>query len=165
MRGLVRGRNVLVVLVLLLPMAVMCHGEDPHPIQWALTLKSTASTRRKGTAVHGTLRAKILPGWHLYAMEQQPGGPTPTKIDVPDGQMLILGDAIEEQTAPIVVNDPNFNLETRYFENMAVFNLPLKTVSVTQSTLRVDVLYQTCNDRMCLPPAVAHVSAQMRVGR
>jgi len=144
------------------------HAEDPHPIQWSLTTKATELPLRKGTAVQAVLRAKILPGWHLYAMEQQPGGPTATRINLSPNQVFALNGPIESETAPIIMNDPNFNLETRYFEGDASFRIPAKAtslVSAAQAKLTVDVLFQTCNDRMCLPATIVHVSAQIRRGR
>jgi len=148
--------------------APVCHAETPHPIQWTLTAKTAKLPLRKGTAIQTTLHAKILPGWHLYAMEQQPGGPIATRINLAPNQPFGLDGAIESEMPPIVTNDPNFNLETRYFERDASFRIPVKatsSVSTAQAKLTVDVLFQTCSDRMCLPATIMHVSAQTQRGR
>jgi DsbC/DsbD-like thiol-disulfide interchange protein len=149
-------------------MAILAsHAEDPHPIQWTLTAKTADLPLRKGSAVQTILRAKILPGWHLYAMEQQPGGPTATKINLSQNQPFGLNGSIESEMPPIITNDPNFNLETRYFEGDASFRIPVKvtsTVNAAHAKIMVDVLFQTCNDRLCLPATVVHVNAQVQRG-
>jgi DsbC/DsbD-like thiol-disulfide interchange protein len=175
-----RGRNtmqtrlgryvkVAIFLVTFGAMAVPgCNAADPHPIQWTLTAKAMNLPLRQGSVVQAILRAKILPGWHLYATEQQPGGPTATRINLSPSQPFRLDGAIESEMPPAITNDPNFNLETRYFEGDASFRIPIKAtsrVSAAQEKLTVDVLFQTCNDRMCLPATVVHVSAQTQRGR
>jgi hypothetical protein len=145
----------------------VCHAEDPRPITWALSAKTSTLPMRKGAMVQAKLHAVIQPGWHLYAMEQEPGGPTATKISMSPNQVFVLMGPIESETPPVIMNDPNFNLETRYYEGNAVFVIPIKTIatpSVAQGKLTVDVLFQTCNDRMCLPATVVHVSAVARAG-
>lgn len=142
-------------------------AEDPHPIRWTLTAKTADLPLRKGSAVQTILRAKILPGWHLYAMEQQPGGPTATRINLSENQAFSLNGSIESEMPPIIANDPSFNLETRYFEGDASFRIPVKvtsTVNATQAKIMVDVLFQTCNDRLCLPATVVRVSTQVQRG-
>ena len=168
-RKLSRRLKTAVVLVAVGIMAgPVCRAADPRPIQWTAAAKTTQLPLRKGAAVQVTLHAKILAGWHLYAMEQEPGGPTATRINLAPNQAFALNGSIESETPPIITNDPNFNLETRYFEGEASFHIPVKVMSSTsgaQATLMIDVLFQTCNDRMCLPATVVHVSAPIQRGR
>jgi hypothetical protein len=163
-----RLKTAAILVVVGLMAGTVCRAADPHPIQWTATAKTTQLPLRKGAAVQATLHAKILAGWHLYAMEQRPGGPTATRINLAPNQAFALNGSIESETPPIIMNDPNFNLETRYFEGEALFHIPLKVVfptSAAQAKLMIDVLFQTCNDRMCLPATVVHVSAPIQRGR
>jgi hypothetical protein len=158
------GIGVLLTAILLSAWPLPIHAEDPVPVRWTLTASAADLPLRKGSLVKAVLHASILPGWHLYALEQQPGGPTPTKISVPDHAAFIVSGPIGAQAMPEVVNDPNFNLETRYFEDRAGFSIPLKAVSAVpsqQPKLAVEVLFQTCNDRMCLPPRLVSVSGHI----
>ena len=158
-------RAVAVYLTLCVMAISACHAENPHPIQWTLTARTAELPLRKGSVVRTILHAKIMPGWHLYAMEQQSGGPTATRISLSPDQTFGLNGAIESETPPIVMNDPNFNLETRYFEGDASFHIPVKAISAVSAALTkltVDVFFQTCNDRLCLPATVVHMSTQIR---
>src|SRR5882757_8574012 len=56
-------------------------GETPQPIRWALSASTRDSLPPKGGAsVTSHLHASIQEGWHLYALNQEPGGPTATRI-------------------------------------------------------------------------------------
>jgi DsbC/DsbD-like thiol-disulfide interchange protein len=164
-----RCKRDLLVFVLAIAVIPTCRAEDPHPhpIQWSLTASASTLPLRDGSQVHGTLHAKIQPGWHLYAMDQLPGGPTATRISLPMSRVFALSGSIEANTAPLIANDPNFDLETRYYEGEASFRIPVRVTSsagVAQAKLAVDVLFQSCNDHLCLPPVVVHLSAQPKQG-
>jgi thiol:disulfide interchange protein DsbD len=140
-------------------------AETPHPIHWALS--ATAESRlplRKGSTLVAHLYATIQPGWHLYALDQEPGGPTATRISLTKGRPFTLSGDIDEST-PMTAIDPNFNLQTHFFLGEAHFTIPLKVSSAVKNkapVVAVDVLYQTCNDTMCLPPTVAHVTSEVK---
>jgi DsbC/DsbD-like thiol-disulfide interchange protein len=155
------------LLVLAMAMATIstCRAEAPHPIKWSLTANAAVLPLSKGSQVQATLRAQIQPGWHLYALDQEPGGPTATKISLPASQAFTLNGSIESDIAPIIANDPNFNLETRFFEGDTSFRIPVEATSPASAApakLTVEVFFQTCSDRTCLPPVVARVSAQVK---
>lgn len=161
-------RKLFALLLLVVSGASASRAEDPHPVQWSLVSRASTLPLRKGSPVEATLHAKILPGWHLYAMDQIAGGPIATRVNLPPGQPFVLVGSIEAEKAPITMNDPNFNLESRYYEGEASFRFSVKATSpatAAQAKLTVDILFQTCNDRMCLPPSVVHVSTPVRTGR
>lgn len=137
-------------------------GATPQPIQWALS----ASVRnhlplRKGAAVTAHIHATIQPGWHVYAIDQKPGGPIAARIIVPLDQAFVLAGDIDEPS-PTRVYDPNFNMETRFYENEANFSVPLIATKNGSPKLSIDVHYQACNDSLCLPPTTAHLSTIVR---
>ena len=127
-------------------------GATPQPIHWTLS----ASVRDhlplgKGAAVTAHIHAVIQPGWHVYAMDQKPGGPIAARIIVPLDQAFVLVGDIDEPS-PTRVYDPNFNMETRFYENEANFSVPLTATKTGSPKLSIDVYYQACNDSLCLPP-------------
>jgi DsbC/DsbD-like thiol-disulfide interchange protein len=165
-----RCKQSLLVFVLAIAAIPTCRAQDshPHPIQWSLTASAATLPLRDGLLVQGTLHAKIQPGWHLYALDQLPGGPTATRISLPASRVFTLNGSIEADTAPLMANDPNFDLETRYYEGDASFRIPVRVTSsagAAQAKLAVDVLFQSCSDHLCLPPMVVHLSAQPKQGR
>ena len=51
------------------------------------------------------LVAKLGPGWHLYSLEQKPGGPRPTKITVSDDSSYLPGAPFVATPPPVKKND------------------------------------------------------------
>jgi hypothetical protein len=90
------------------------------------------------------------------------GGPTPLKISIPAGTPFSL-------QAPIVEgkvtrhDDPNFKMETLYYLNSANFTVAVKKeAGASPETVPVDVRFQACSDRLCLPPYTAHLTADLK---
>lgn len=135
------------------------------PIQW--TLKATPAGVR-GTAndkITLLLHATIAAGWHLYSVYQEPGGPTPTRISIPGGQTIQQAGKIQEPQ-PATAFDDNFNIMTQFFEGGTTFRIPAKlTVRPPAKTqeVKVDVMYQICNDRMCLPPKLVTLKTTLKL--
>ena len=133
-------------------------------VTWKASLSSSAPLKR-GEKITAKLQATIKSGWHVYSISQMPGGPSPTIIGVPDGQLLseagtILG------PLPREAYDPNFDMKTEFYERSAAFKVPLEvtaTATPGAGKIVVKVRFQTCNDRICLPPSTVEVPLAFRV--
>jgi hypothetical protein len=132
-------------------------GQRPSEVvKW-----TTTTTKITATSATVTLSAAIEDGWHVYALSQPPGGPTPLKITVPANGEVDLGKPVNETEVTRHL-DPNFKMETLYYLKAASFNLAIKKTGSTPSeTAPIDVRFQACNDRLCLPPYTAHLTAQL----
>ena len=137
-------------------------SQTSTPVQWTLT----ASTRDRlplhvGATAVAHLHGQIQHGWHVYALDQGLGGPVSMRILIPGHQpFAIYGDITASK--PKRAFDPNLNIETRFYEGEATFAIPIKATrppSDGSLNVSVDVLYQACNDRMCLPPRTAHLAS------
>jgi hypothetical protein len=71
-------------------------------VKWSAEL-----TRTKPNAPSAKLSATIMEGWHVYALSQPDGGPTPLKISIPSGSPLVLAGPIAE-TKVVRHFDPSF---------------------------------------------------------
>jgi thiol:disulfide interchange protein len=63
--------------------------------------------------------------------------------------------------------DPNFNIETAYFEDVAAFTIPVKVASGTKTghyPLTVEVTFTTCSDKICYPPKTEEFTTDVGVG-
>jgi DsbC/DsbD-like thiol-disulfide interchange protein len=135
------------------------------PITWALAVQPAGATVSPGGTVTLALTATIEDGWHLYSIKLEPGGPVPTAISVPDGQVFSAGGEIGEPV-PLSSFDGNFNKVLEYHEGKAVFTIPVKaaaTAPAGKQTARVAASYQTCNERLCLPPRQVTATAEVQV--
>jgi DsbC/DsbD-like thiol-disulfide interchange protein len=139
--------------------------EKPDPIKWSVKAEPPAGALKPGDKFTVSLTAKIENGWHLYSPDQQPGGPIPTRIVLPDDQPFKLAAEIESPL-PRIELDPNFNLETQFYEGEATFNLPVKIAADAQpgkQEVKVNVSYQTCNGEICLPPKRLKLAAEVSI--
>ncbi|NJD11889.1 MAG: cytochrome C biogenesis protein [Gemmatimonadetes bacterium] len=121
-----------------------------HPVTFMLGPERTQV--RPGGTVALTLRAAIPPGWHLYSITQEPGGPIPTTIAVGPETAFALAGGIDG-TVPRAALDPNFGMVTETHEDSAAFRLPVRALAASgRHAVEVRVQYQVCNNRYCLPP-------------
>ena len=139
--------------------------KELNPIQWSLKLDSARKTYHKGEQFTLQLQAQIEAGWHLYALEEIPNGPRPTRISLLEEQAFALAGEIG-QPVPISNFDENFGVETQFYEEAVTFSLPLKIVAIPKpgrTKLRLQVRYQTCNDRLCLPPKTVKLETEVKL--
>jgi hypothetical protein len=136
-------------------------SDPPSPVAWSLAIEAPADPVHAGDRLSARLTASLEDGWHLYSPDQAPGGPIPTHIAVPSGQPFTLAGAVRVPS-PRVAADPNFGVETQFFEDEATFTLPIQVAATTPAgphQLTVTVSYQVCTRTICLPPTSVDVSA------
>jgi len=117
-------------------------------------------TSWKGDTAQVVLNAAIQEGWHIYAISQQPGGPFATTLKVAESQPYVLAGPVSEGK-PERKHDDTFQMDVVIFEKTARFQVPIrKIVKTSESSVPVDVRFQTCNESMCLPPTTVHIIAK-----
>lgn len=127
-----------------------------NPIKWSLAVKS-----KTGDKFTAHLTAQIAAGWQLYALEEIPNGPRPTRITLVTGPAFKLSGDITSPK-PITQFDENFGVETQFYEKAVTFALPIKIVAEAKpgkTKLVVQTRYQVCNEQLCLPPKTVKVEA------
>ena len=140
-------------------------AQDLNPIRWSIQKENSASAVKAGDKFNVQVIAAIDEGWHLYSLDQPAGGPIPTRISVPEDQKFKLEGDIESPL-PQVLFDPNFNMDTQFYEGEAVFKLPVeiaKDAEAGKNTLFVNVFFQTCNEQTCLPPKTVKLNTEIEV--
>ncbi len=156
-----RTASLFPIFIGLSAMAAQANAAE-NPVHW-----STAPIQKPcapGSTFTAKLLARIDPGWHLYALEQEEGGPIPTEISLAGESYLSLGTI--RVSKPIQLLDPNFNKRVNLYIEKAEFSLPL-TVA-TEATpgpqhAALHVRYQSCNETMCLPPRTATIDLAVSI--
>lgn len=142
--------------VLLLAVSVLsCAAQKLDPIHWALGAFPEA---KAGTEFKIPVRANLDEHWHLYSLTTPPP-PKPTKMQALEGAAYEV--VRVEQPAPTRKRDVNFGSDTETFEGAVEFTLvakALKDIAANESDLVVEVRYQACDDKQCLPPKKKQVS-------
>ena len=129
-----------------------------NPTKWKLESSVKGKDVKVGESLEAKLLAEIEPGWHLYSLKQPDGGPIATTLKLPDEtDFELAGDVTTPK--PITEFDPNFEIDTSFFKDNAEFTIPLKAKEESKGDdLAVNVRFQLCNDRVCLPPKTVRVS-------
>ena len=149
-----RQLNFIFILLIALPIVSLAQ----NPTKWSLESDAKGKTFKQDENFKAKLKAEIETGWHLYSIDQPNGGPFPTKITILENAPFKLEGKIET-TQPTTKLDPNFKIETKFFDHQAEFDLPLKTTGETNAdALAVSVRFQVCNDTLCLPPKTVRVT-------
>jgi thiol:disulfide interchange protein DsbD len=147
-------KSFLILIVLFLPANALAQ----NPVSWSLESDAKGRTLKSGETFKAKLKAAIEGEWHLYAVEQPEGGPFPTRITIAENSPFQL-EGKTVSPVPITKFDPNFNIDTKYFAKSAEFDLPLKAAGETAAdNLAVNVRYQVCDDKVCLPPRTVKVT-------
>jgi DsbC/DsbD-like thiol-disulfide interchange protein len=146
--------------------AAQAQESAPQPVHWTAKFETALRTLQPGQKVTLNLTAAIDSGWHVYALSQPPDSPAiATQITVPDGQPLALSGDIEEPQAESKM-DPTIGKRTAFYEDSASFALPLrvnKKARPGKRNFELDVRFQACNDRLCLPPRTQKVKTPVEI--
>jgi thiol:disulfide interchange protein DsbD len=158
-----RWQRVAASLVLLAACAPTSGAQEAqlNPVRWSLEIKPTTAPLKAGDELTVKLTAKIDAGWHLYSLTLPPGGPRPTRIVLPTDQPFEMAGKIEAPD-PLSDFDPNFGMETTFYEEAVTFTLPIKFTGDTPSDkLAVNVRYQVCTKQLCLAPKTVRLEAEI----
>jgi thiol:disulfide interchange protein DsbD len=141
--ALIRGA-VVVVAALLLGSAGA--SAQDSPVSWS------ASATAQGDTATFALSARLAAGWHLYSPTQGPGGPTPLRVNA-----LAPARSVGALDAPVpkLAPDKSFGIITETYDDAVTFRG--RAVSSSHDALALRVRYQTCDDRVCLPPTTIDV--------
>lgn len=135
-------------------------AEDP--VQWTLALDSPKVA--PGGSILARFTGAIAPGWHLYSATTPKGGPNPTTIGIAANPAVASVHIF--QPKPERKYDPNFQLDTETFETQVVFLVRIdlkKDAASGPVELTAQTRYQSCTDKICLPPKRKSASATLTI--
>jgi thiol:disulfide interchange protein DsbD len=154
-RGIVKIPKLLLLLSLFLSAVVSVMAQDDsNPVVWKLSAKAVTVPVKPGDKFTVELKSVIAEGWHVYSITQPPGGPTTTVINMPVGQPFEMTGSIRADKLEKMM-DSNFNMMTELYEGSAAFQIPVAVMPFAQPgthDLVVKVLFQACNETICMPP-------------
>lgn len=145
--------------------AVSSAAQGPiQPVQWKAAEVPTSAVR-PGARVVIELSAEIQKGWHVYGLVQSPGGPTPLRFTLDANEIAQLA-GTPSGSAPIKKHDAAFDLDTEVYEGSFELHLPVQVnqhPTAGRTLLPMNVRFQACNDRVCLPPRTVRVSVLIEI--
>jgi thiol:disulfide interchange protein DsbD len=135
------------------------------PVAWKLN--PLAAPVKPGARFTVKLVVEAQDGWHLYSLKPLAEGPIATRIWIAEGQPFSLAGAVQAPD-PRVMQDPSFGMEVELYEGEAVFTLPVRVAPGTPpgvQKLVVSASYQSCNNKLCLPPKTVKVEVPITIGK
>jgi DsbC/DsbD-like thiol-disulfide interchange protein len=141
-------------------------GGQLNPVKWSLKADTSTGPFKAGDQFRVQLTAEIEDGWHLYSIEEIQQGPKPTRITLAADQPFELADSIEAPD-PQTALDENFGINTQFYENSVTFILPVTVAAKAPAGKRkliVQARYQTCTDKLCLPPKLVKTEVEVEIG-
>ena len=143
--------------------ALTLTAAPPDPVSWKLE-PPVAKSVKPGARVNLKLVATIQPGWHLYSLKPIADGPIPTRIWIAEGQPFSLASSVQAPS-PTTMQDPTLGIEVEFYEGETPFTLPVKVAAGVSGaqTLTVSASFQSCNDKLCLPPKTVKVQLPVTV--
>ena len=148
------------IFLMLFPLFIFAQIPDPVKFE----IKEIPETVQAGDIFNIVIDATIEGNWHLYSILNNPdAGPFPTEFSAKSPNFIIADDILE--TKAIIEFDPNFEAELGWHSTFAQFELPIaiKTSEKGLQTLDIEVFYQVCDDRVCLPPKTKSIIASVNV--
>src|SRR5579885_2869744 len=139
------------LLFLISAASALCLGQRLDPVQW--TLATPISAAPSGATVPLHLTATLQDGWHLYSLTTPKGGPIQTTANLAESPVFKAAKLY--QPAPVRKFDPNFKIDTETFEKQVDFTVAAevsKDAEPGAAEVSIQVRYQACTDRQCLPP-------------
>ena len=146
--------------MMLFPLFIFAQIPDPVKFE----IKEIPETVQAGDIFNIVIDVTIEGNWHLYSILNNPdAGPFPTEFSAKSPNFIIADDILE--TKAIIEFDPNFEAELGWHSTFAQFELPIaiKTSEKGLQTLDIEVFYQVCDDRVCLPPKTKSIIASVNV--
>lgn len=153
----------MILILLLLALGGAPQDPPPNPIRWSA--QPPTGSVQAGGIVHVQVTAVMDEGWHLYALDPVEGGPIPTKISAGPAPAFTLEEKDIDKPEPKRAPDPNFGVETAYYEGSATFGLPIKVagdVPPGERDVEIAARFQACNDQFCLRPQTATMKIRVK---
>jgi thiol:disulfide interchange protein len=136
----------------------------PDPVAWKA--EAPAKPVKAGAAFSVKVVARIQEGWHIYGLKTVADGPVPTRVWLPEGQPARLAGPVQA-AEPQTMQDASFNMEVELYEGEASFTLPLRLAASAagDQKLLIHASYQSCNNKLCLPPKTVKLEVPVAVAK
>ena len=134
-------------------------------VRWTVVGGSSPRDIVSGRTVPITVQAEIAKGWHIYSLNQKPGGPIPLRLELIGAPDVVVRGVIDAP-APERIFDKNFGIETELYSGRPRFTIQIGVPGRSLAGVRkfqIGARYQVCSDKVCLPPRVDRLDVAIRI--
>lgn len=132
-------------------------------VAWIVSGPETQAVKA-GDLVTVVLKGDVRDGWHVYGLEQPSRGPLPMRVSIAKSDVA-ASDGKPIGSAPTKMHDANFGLETQYYTDKFILNVPVRIGAdvAGRQLIPVNVQYQACDGVVCLLPKTIQLSVPVDV--
>ncbi|HBR12035.1 MAG TPA: protein-disulfide reductase [Chryseobacterium sp.] len=108
------------------------------------------------------LTATIEDSWHIYSKDLPPDSGIPTEFKIASKQGIQLLGKVQEVGKKHDEFSEAFGAQIIYYSNKVTFKQKFKPKDTSKPlTVTAEIMYQTCNDRVCLAPNTLEFEKQI----
>jgi len=139
----------------------------PQPVTWSVALEPASGRVAAGDTLTAVVTVKIDEGWHVYAPDDANDGPRPVQIIVVKNPVFAASGQMDAPE-PEREMDQAFGQITSSYTDRAVFRLPIAAAKEAEAgarPLELDITFQACDGRICLPSRVTRLKTSVIVSK
>lgn len=142
-------------LFLLLFFGFAIHAQIKNPIKFNFEVKNLGNQQ-----FEAVLNATMEDGWHIYSKDIPDDTGIPTSYKISGNNIVPIGSFVEVGKKKTEFSEA-FGGTIVYYSNNAQFKQKFKLKNPTKAgDVVAEIMYQTCNDRICLAPNTLEFSGK-----
>ena len=147
----------LVLSTLFLLIITIFNAQIKNPVKFKFDVVSVGKDEYEAVLT-GTIEDK----WHVYSQDLPPDSGIPTEFKITSKEGIQLIGKVQEIGKKHDEFSEAFGAQIVYYSNKVVFKQKFKPKDVTKpATITAEIMYQTCNDRVCLAPNTLEFEKQI----
>jgi DsbC/DsbD-like thiol-disulfide interchange protein len=139
----------------------------PQPVTWSIALEPASGRVAAGGTLTAVVTVKIDEDWHVYAPDDANDGPRPVQITVVKNPVFAASGKMDAPE-PEREMDQAFGQITSSYTDRAIFRLPIaaaKDANEGAHPLELDITFQACDGRLCLPSRVTRLKSSVIINK
>ncbi|MFC0344606.1 thioredoxin family protein [Epilithonimonas hispanica] len=147
----------LVLSTLFLFIITIFNAQIKNPVKFKFDVVSLGKDEYEAVLT-GTIEDK----WHIYSQDLPPDSGIPTEFKITSKQGIQLIGKVKEIGKKHDEFSEAFGAQIVYYSNKVVFKQKFKPKDASKpATITAEIMYQTCNDRVCLAPNTLEFEKQI----
>ena len=138
--------------------AMIGSAQIANPVNWTFNSKKISDNVYEVQMI-----ATMQNGWHLYSQTQPKDAiAIPTSFSFTNNPLVQLDGKIKELGKMEKFTDQDLGVSANQYSKMVVFSQKVKLKGKAKSNVGGNVIYQTCDDKKCLPPKTVNFSIALK---
>lgn len=147
----------LVLSALFLLIITLFNAQIKNPVKFKFDINAVGKNEYEAV-----LTGTIEDNWHIYSQDLPPDSGIPTEFKITSKQGIQLIGKVQEIGKKHDEFSEAFGAQIVYYSNKVVFKQKFKPKDAAKpAAITAEIMYQTCNDRVCLAPNTLEFEKQI----